>query len=408
MLDLDTGATAWMMAAAALVLFMTLPGLAMYYSGLVRARSALSIVMQCFSVAALVSALWMILGYTLSFSDSQAGLIGGMRSVIFDELHLEPLHGLIPESLFALFQMAVAVFAASLMVGAYAERMKFSSMLFFSGAWLLLVYAPLTHWIMDEGGWLSSLGVMDHAGGLPVLVGAGASALAAARLVGPRKAFPDEVLPPHNPGLAAAGAGIMWVGWLAYTGGAHLAADSRSAMTILVTHTAASAAAVTWSYLEWRRDRKFSLAGTVTGVLAGLAAAAPAAGFTGPLGGLAAGVLAAVLCFYMVDVVKTKWGVDDSLSVFAVFGMGSALGVVLAPLMSFDAIGGGGLTARNFGVQYGVQILGVLVTVVWAAGLSHLIAKGVGRLTKGVRVASEDEIVGLDIASHGERAYDYM
>ena len=405
---LDTGATAWMLAAAALVLFMTLPGLAMYYSGLVRAKSALSIVMQCFSVAALISALWMIFGYTLSFSDSQAGLIGGLGSIIFDELHLEPLHGFIPESLFAVFQMGVALFAAALMVGAYAERMKFSSMLFFSGAWLLLVYAPLTHWTMDESGWLNSLGLMDHAGGLPVLAGAGASALAAARLAGPRKAFPNEVLPPHSPGLAAAGAGIMWVGWLAYVGGAHLAADSRSAMTILVAHIAASAAAVTWSYLEWRKDRKFSLAGTVTGVLAGLAAATPAAGFTGPLGGLAAGAAAAVLCFYMVDIVKTKWRIDDSLSVFAVFGMGSMLGVLLAPLMSFGAIGGEGLTARNFGVQYGVQMLGVLVTVVWAAGLSYLIAKGVDRLTKGIRVASEDEIVGLDIAAHGERAYDYM
>ena len=405
---LDTGATAWMLAAAALVLFMTLPGLAMYYSGLVRARSALSMVMQCFSVAALVSALWMIFGYTLSFSDSWAGLIGGLRSIIFDELHLEPLHGFIPESLFAVFQMGVAVFAASLMVGAYAERMKFSSMLFFSGAWLLLVYAPLTHWIMDEGGWLNSLGLMDHAGGLPVLVSAGASALAAARLAGPRKAFPGEVLPPHNPGLAAAGAGIMWVGWLGYVGGAHLAADSRSAMTILVTHIAASAAVVTWSYLEWRQDRKFSLAGAVTGVLAGLAAATPAAGYTGPLGGLAAGAAAAVLCFYMVDIVKTKWGIDDSLSVFAVFGMGSALGVILAPLMSFEAIGGSGLTARNFGVQYGVQLLGVLVTAAWAAGLSYLIAKGVARLTGGIRVDPEDETVGLDIATHGERAYDYM
>ena len=401
---LDTGATAWLLAASALVLMMTVPGLAMFYSGQVRAKSALSVVMQCISVTALVSALWMIIGYTLAFDDSQAGIIGSLNSVIFEGLHREPLHGAIPESLFAIFQMAVAVFAAALIIGAYAERIKFSAMLIFSGAWIILVYTPLTHWIMDEQGWLHSLGVMDHAGGLTVHLSAGAAALVAAAMIGPRK----EILPPHNPGLSAAGAGLIWVGWLAYSGGMHLAADSRTAMTILVTHVAASAGAVMWSFLEWRKTRKFSLEGTATGAIVGLVTVTPSAGFIRPISGLAVAALGAMLCFYMAGVVRDKWKIDDPLKVFSVHGIGAALGVLMLPFMAVSGSGGQGVVAEHNGIQFGLQILGILVAAVWSGGFTYLILKAAGRLTHGIRVADEDEIVGLDLATHGEQAYDYM
>ncbi len=418
---LDTGATAWLLIAAALVLMMTMPGLAMFYSGQVRAKSALSVVMQCISITALVSALWMIIGYTLAFDDSQAGIIGGLGSVIFEGLHREPLHGAIPESLFAIFQMAVAVFAAALIIGAYAERIKFSAMLIFSGAWVILVYTPLTHWIMDEEGWLRSLGVMDHAGGLTVHVSAGVAALVIAAMIGPRK----EILPPHNPGLSAAGAGLIWVGWLAYSGGMHLTADSRTAMTILVTHIAASSGAVMWSFLEWRKTRKFSLEGTATGAIVGLVTVTPSAGYIRPLSGLAVGILGAMLCFYMVSVVRDKWNIDDPMKVFSVHGIGAALGVLMLPLalvahtvvlgplpglLNYDpsAAGTASIAASNYALQYVWQILGILVAAVWSGVLTYLIVKAAGRLTHGIRVADEDEIVGLDLAAHGEQAYDYM
>ena len=418
---LDTGATAWLLAAAALVLMMTVPGLAMFYSGQVRAKSALSVVMQCISVTALVSALWMIIGYTLAFDDSQAGIIGGLGSVIFEGLHREPLHGAIPESLFAVFQMAVAVLAAALIIGAYAERIKFSAMLIFSGAWVILVYTPLTHWIMDEEGWLRSLGVMDHAGGLTVHVSAGVAALVIAAMIGPRK----EILPPHNPGLSAAGAGLIWVGWLAYSGGMHLTADSRTAMTILVTHIAASSGAVMWSFLEWRKTRKFSLEGTATGAIVGLVTVTPSAGYIGPVSGLAVGVLGAMLSFYMVSVVRDKWNIDDPMKVFSVHGIGAALGVLMLPLalvahtvvlgplpglLNYEASAAGtaSIAADNYALQYAWQVLGILVAAVWSAVLTYLIVKAAGRLTHGIRVADEDEIVGLDLATHGEQAYDYM
>ena len=418
---LDTGYTAMLLVATALVLMMTVPGLAMFYSGQVRAKSALSVVMQCISVTALVSALWMIIGYTLAFDDSQAGIIGGLGSVIFEGLHREPHHGAIPESLFAIFQMAVAVFAAALIIGAYAERIKFSAMLIFSGAWIILVYTPLTHWIMDEEGWLRSLGVMDHAGGLTVHLSAGASALVVAAMIGPRK----EILPPHNPGLSAAGAGLIWVGWLAYSGGMHLAADSRTAMTILVTHIAASSGAVMWSFLEWRKTRKFSLEGTATGAIVGLVTVTPAAGFIRPVSGLAVGILGAMLSFYMVGVVRDKWNIDDPMKVFSVHGIGAALGVLILPLalvahtvvlgplpgiLNYEAsvAGTASIAADNYALQYVWQVLGILVTVIWSGGLTYLIVKAAGRLTHGIRVADEDEIVGLDLATHGEQAYDYM
>lgn len=418
---LDTGATAWLLVATALVLMMTVPGLAMFYSGQVRAKSALSVVMQCISVTALVSVLWMIIGYTLAFGDSQAGIIGGLGSFIFEGLHREPLHGSIPESLFAIFQMAVAVFAAALIIGAYAERIKFSSMLLFSGAWGILVYAPLTHWIMDEEGWLNSLGVMDHAGGLTVHLSAGAAALVTAAMIGPRK----EILPPHNPGLSAAGAGLIWVGWLAYSGGIHLTADSRTAMTILVTHIAASSGAVMWSYLEWRKTRKFSLEGTATGAIVGLVTVTPSAGFIRPFSGLAVSVLGAMLCFYMVSVVRDKWKIDDPMKVFSVHGVAAAFGILMLPLalvahtvvlgplpgvLNYEASSTGtvDIAAGNYAIQYGLQILGILVAAVWSGGFTYLIVKAVGRLTHGIRVDEEDEIVGLDLATHGEQAYDYM
>ncbi len=400
------GDTAWIIVATALVLFMTLPGLALFYAGLVRSRSALSVIMQCVSITALASVLWLALGYTLSFGDSQGGIIGGLGKVFFAGVQ-GTQSGTIPEIVFAIFQMTFAIITPALIVGAYVERIKFSSVLVFSGAWLLFVYSPICHWVWG-GGWLGELGIMDFAGGLVVHASAGSAALVVAAVLGSRRGFPDKIKPPHNPGMTAAGAAMLWVGWFGFNGGSQLAADGGAGMAIAATHFAAVGAAITWSVVEWKKVGKPSLVGMVTGVIAGLATVTPASGFIGPVGGLLLGAVAGVVCYLAVDLVKEKWNIDDSLDVFAVHGVGGVLGTLLVALLALDSLGGGGLSVSSggFGAQLGVQALGVLATLVWSGGITFIIVKVTAALTGGLRVGAEDETAGLDQALHGEEAYD--
>ena len=400
------GDTAWIIVATALVLFMTLPGLALFYAGLVRSRSALSVMMQCVSITALASVLWLVLGYTLSFGDSQGGIIGGLGKVFFAGVQ-GTQSGTIPEIVFALFQMTFAIITPALIVGAYVERIKFSSVLVFSGAWLLFVYSPICHWVWG-GGWLGELGIMDFAGGLVVHASAGSAALVVAAVLGSRRGFPDKIKPPHNPGMTAAGAAMLWVGWFGFNGGSQLAADGGAGMAIAATHFAAVGAAITWSVVEWKKVGKPSLVGMVTGVIAGLATVTPASGFIGPVGGLLLGAVAGVVCYFAVGLVKEKWNIDDSLDVFAVHGVGGALGTLLVALLALGSLGGGGLSVSSggFGAQLGVQALGVLATLVWSGGITFIIVKVTAALTGGLRVGPEEEIAGLDQALHGEEAYD--
>ena len=404
---MNSGDTAWILVATALVLFMTLPGLAMFYAGLVRAKSVLSVVMQCFSIAALASVLWMILGYSLSFGDSAGGMIGSLGKAFLWNVGTDALSGSIPEIVFVMFQMTFAVITPALIVGAYVERMKFKSVLIFSGAWLLVVYAPICHWVWG-GGWLGDRGVMDFAGGLVVHTSAGVSALVVASVLGRRQGFPDHLSPPHNPGMTAAGAAMLWVGWFGFNGGSQLAADGGAGMAVTATHLAAATATIVWMGIEWVRFRKPTLVGTVTGAIAGLATVTPASGFVGPVGGIILGAAGAFVCYFAVEFVKDRLKVDDSLDVFAVHGIGGLLGTLLVAFLATDALGGGGLSVSSgtVGSQLGVQALGAVATVAWAGGFSYVIIKATAALTGGLRVDADDEEAGLDLAIHGERGYD--
>ena len=404
---MNSGDTSWILVATALVLFMTLPGLALFYGGLVRSKSVLSVVMHCFSIAALASLLWMIVGYSLAFGDDVGGVLGGLDKVFFAGIATDTLWGSIPEIVFAIFQMTFAIITPALIVGAFVERTKFPSILIISSAWALLVYSPICHWVWG-GGWLQQLGIMDFAGGVVVHVSAGTSALVVASMVGRRRGFPNQIQPPHNPGMAAAGAAMLWVGWFGFNGGSQLAADGGAGMAIAVTHIAAVSGAIAWSTVEWIKFRKSSLVGAVTGVIAGLATVTPASGFVGPAGGLILGALAGVVCFFVVDVVKYHWKIDDSLDVFAVHGMGGIIGTLLVPFLAVAVLGGGGLSVENGSIvlQLGVQALGVVAAMAWSGGFTFVIVKVTSWLTGGTRVDEEDELVGLDLAIHGERGYD--
>ena len=404
------GDTSWIIVATALVLLMTLPGLALFYAGLVRSQAVLSVIMHCFGIACLASLLWLVVGYSLAFGDSVSiggvGLFGGLGKAFFSGVTTDALSGTIPEIVFAMFQMTFAIITPALIVGAYVERIKFPTVLIFSGAWLLLVYAPICHWIWG-GGWLAELGVMDFAGGLVVHASAGASSLVIAAMLGSRRGFPNQTYPPHNPGMTAAGAGMLWVGWFGFNGGSQLAADGGAGMAIAVTHICAATAAIVWTAIEWIKFGKASLVGAVTGVIAGLATITPASGFVGPIGGLLLGLAAGSVCFYATELVKQRFGIDDSLDVFAVHGVGGIMGVLLVTVFATGFFGGPGLgDGVTVGSQLWVQIVGVVATVVWSVVATYVIVKVASALTGGARVDDEDEIVGLDLASHGERGYD--
>ena len=403
---LNSGDTAWIIAATALVLFMTLPGLALFYAGLVRSEAVLSVIRQCFAIACLASVLWLAIGYSLAFGDSVAGWIGGLNKAFFAGVTSDVVSGTIPEIVFAMFQMTFAIITPALIVGAYPERMKFSAVLWMSGLWLLLVYAPVCHWIWG-GGWLAEMGVMDFAGGVVVHTTAGSSAVVIAVMLGARRGFPSQLRPPHNPGMTATGAAMLWVGWYGFNGGSQLAADGGAGMAIAATHIAAATAALTWMAIEWIKFGKPSMIGAVTGVIAGLATVTPASGFVGPMGGLILGFFAGIFCFWGVQIVKNALHIDDSLDVFAVHGIGGILGSLLVSVLALDAFGGGGLAEGQTAVgQLGVQALAVGVTLVWSVGFTFLILKVTGVLTGGLRVSEDQEIEGLDLASHGERSYD--
>ncbi|MET0025590.1 MAG: ammonium transporter [Sedimenticola sp.] len=401
--------TAWIMASTALVLFMTLPGLALFYGGLVRTKNVLSVLMQCFSIAGVASILWFVFGYSLAFGEGNAW-IGDFSKAMLAGVGRETLSGDIPESLFMLFQMTFAIITPALIVGGFAERMKFSSMLLFSGIWLILVYVPVTHWVWG-GGWLGEMGLYDFAGGTVVHITAGVAALVAAMVLGPRKGFPTTPMPPHNMTMTVTGAGMLWVGWFGFNGGSALAADGSGAMAMLVTHISAAMGAMTWTAIEWKRFGKPSALGAVTGMVAGLGTITPASGFVGPGGALIIGLLAGGVCFTATQYIKRVLKIDDSLDVFPVHGVGGILGTLLAGIFSSTELGvfsGYGFAdgIQSMGGQFYVQFIGVIATIAFTAVVSYLILKLVSVLTSGLRVDEEDEVGGLDIASHEEVGYN--
>ncbi len=404
---LDTGNAAWILTSTALVLFMTLPGLALFYGGLVRSRNVLSVLMHCFAIACLASVLWLVVGYSIAFGDggmSQTWM-GGFGKAFFSGIGAETLAGDIPESVFFMFQMTFAIITPALIVGAYVERIKFAHVLLFSGAWLLIVYAPVAHWIWG-GGFLADMGVLDFAGGLVVHATAGTSALVIAAFLGPRRGFPSELTPPHNPGLTMIGAAMLWVGWFGFNAGSALAADGSAGMAMLVTHISAATASLVWVVIEWSKFGKPSLVGIVTGMVAGLATITPASGFVGPVGGLVIGLAGGFVCYYAVGIVKSRFKVDDSLDVFAVHGVGGILGILLVSFFASSSLGGLGLPEGvGIGEQFGTQAMGVIITVAWSALASAAIVLAVRALV-GLRVERDEETEGLDLTAHGERSYN--
>ncbi len=407
---LNPANTAWILTATALVLFMTLPGLSLFYGGLVRSKNVLSVLMQCGAITALVSILWLVGLYSLAFSEGNS-FIGGVSKLFFSGVNRDSLTGSIPESVFAMFQLTFAIITPALIVGGFAERMKFSAVLLFSGLWAIFVYTPITHWVWG-GGWLQTMGLLDFAGGTVVHITAGVSALVAALVMGRRQGFPETALMPHNMTMTVSGAGMLWVGWYGFNGGSALAANGDAGMAILVTHISASAAALVWMSLEWLKYGKPSVLGTVTGMVAGLGTITGASGYIGPAGGLVVGLLAGLICFFATNFMKRTLKIDDSLDVFPVHGVGGMLGTLLAGVFASPALGifsgyGFGSGNQSIDAQLSVQLTGVLATVAYTAILTWVILKVVQMLV-GLRVTPEEEMQGLDITQHEERGYDYL
>jgi Amt family ammonium transporter len=398
----NAGDTAWILTATALVLFMTLPGLALFYAGLVRVKHTLSVMAHCVGVACLMSLLWLAGGYSLAF-DGQAPLIGGLGRLFLGGARTA-MHGSLPEPAFFMFQATFAVITPALIIGAYVERIRFSAVLVFSGLWLLVVYSPVAHWIWG-GGWLAQRHVMDFAGGMVVHATAGVSALVAAIMIGPREGFPRELHPPHNPGMTMIGAGMLWVGWYGFNGGSALAANADAAMALLATHISASTAGLVWAMLEKIRFGRASMVGMVTGVVAGLATITPASGYVGPVGGLVLGAAGSLICFFAVDLIKHRCRIDDSLDVFAVHGVGGILGSLLVAVFASTALGGAGYAPGvGMGGQAVTQLIGVIATLAWSA-VATVVLLLLVKLTVGLRASDAAIEEGLDLAAHGERAY---
>lgn len=402
--ELNGANTAWILSSTALVLFMTIPGLALFYGGLVRTKNSLSVLMQCFAITCLVSVLWLLLGYSLAFGEGNA-FIGGLGHFLFAGISEDSLSGDIPASLFAMFQMTFAIITPALIVGGFAERMKFSAVMAFSAIWLLVVYAPVCHWVWG-GGWLSERGFMDFAGGAVVHITAGTAALVAAMMLGRRTGFPDKPLPPHNMTMTITGAGMLWVGWFGFNGGSALAANGDAAMAILVTHISAATGAFTWLTIEWLKYGKPSALGAVTGMVAGLGTITPASGFVGPAGALMIGLAAGGVCFFATNFMKQTLKIDDSLDVFPVHGVGGILGCLLTAVFASSALGlFSGQEDINIASQLGVQGIGVLATLGYTAAATFVILKFTD-LVFGNRVDADTETQGLDLSQHNERGYD--
>ena len=399
----DSGDTAWILTATALVLFMTLPGLALFYAGLVQSKNVVSVLMHHFAVACLMSVLWVVAGYSLAFSGDGAWF-GDFSNLFMGAVTATSESGTIPESLFAAFQMTFAVITPALIIGAYVERIKFSAVLIFSGLWLLAVYAPVTHWVWG-GGIMAGWGVMDFAGGIVVHATAGTAALVAAIVIGKRRSFPSSVQPPHSPILTMIGACMLWVGWFGFNGGSALAAGQNAAMALLVTHISAAVASLVWMVIEWKKFGRPSVVGIATGMVAGLATVTPASGFIGVPGGIILGLAGGYICYLAVDFIRGKLGIDDSLDVFAVHGVGGILGSLLVAVLATDTFSGTGLAAGvSVGSQFMVQAKSVVITVIWTAVASYIILK-IAAMFGGLRVDEEAELEGLDLSQHGERGY---
>ncbi len=404
--ELNQANTAWILTSTALVLFMTLPGLSLFYAELVRSKNVLSILMQCFAITCIVSILWLAEVYSFIFADGgeMQKFIGGASKAFMPGLSTDSLVGDIPESVYFMFQMTFAIITPALIVGAFAERMKFSAMLWFSTLWLIVVYMPVCHWIWG-GGWLSDLGVMDFAGGIVIHVNAGVAALVTALVLGKRKGFPTTPMPPHNMPMVVTGAGMLWVGWFGFNAGSALTADGAAGMAMLVTHIGAAAGSLTWMFIEWMKFGKPSVLGIVTGMVAGLGTITPASGFVGPAGGLIIGVTAGIVCFYATQYVKRSLKIDDSLDVFPVHGVGGITGSLLTGFFAASSLGGLGL-ADNVSIidQVGVQALAIAVTIIWSGGFSFAMLKIIDKFI-GLRVSNDEEIQGLDIILHEETGY---
>jgi Amt family ammonium transporter len=403
---IDSGNTAWLLTATALVLFMTLPGLALFYGGLVRAENLLSVLMQCFAIACIVSVLWLLGAYSLTFSGAGPWL-GNLDKVLLLGVTRDAAdpNTKIPETVFFMFQMTFAIITPALIVGAFAERMRFGAVLLFTVLWLFLVYVPVAHWVWG-GGWLAARGVLDYAGGLVVHLTAGISALVLAIVIGPRAGFPNDVKPPHAPWMTMAGACMLWVGWFGFNAGSALKAGGDAGMAMTVTHISAATAALIWLVIESVKFGKPSMIGIVTGAVAGLATITPASGFVGPAGALVIGLAGGTICYAMVGLVKRRFLIDDSLDVFAVHGVGGGIGVLLTAIFADAALGGIGLAeGRTIGGQLAIQIAGLIAVLLWSLVLSVVIAKAVQAFA-GLRVSSDTEEQGLDLRIHGERGYN--
>jgi Amt family ammonium transporter len=408
----NSGNTAWILTATALVLFMSLPGLALFYGGLVRTKNVLSILMQCFAIAAVVSLLWLLGFYSLAFTDggSANNWLGGFSRVFMSGLGKDNMTGDIPEIVFAAFQMTFAIITPALIIGAFAERMKFSAVLIFSALWTLAVYVPVAHWVWG-GGYFFQQGLIDFAGGTVVHITAGVAALVSALVLGPRKGFGKVAMPPHNLTMTVTGAGMLWVGWYGFNAGSALAANGAAGMALFVTHIAASAGALTWMLCEWLKFGKPSGLGIVTGMVAGLGTITGAAGVVGPAGALVIGILAGVVCFLMTQLIKKTLKIDDSLDVFPVHGVGGILGTFLAGIFCSPDLGvfsGFGFTTGHSSIasQLGTQVMGIIVIGLYTAVLTWILLKVTSLLTKGLRVSDDEEREGLDLVSHEERGYD--
>lgn len=400
---MDAADTAWILTSTALVLLMTLPGLALFYGGLVQSRNILSVLMHCMAIACLASVLWLVVGYSLAFSEGSAWL-GGLQKAFLNGVGRDTVYDgtTLPETVFFTFQMTFAVITPALMVGAFVERIKFSAVLIISAVWLLIVYAPVTHWVWG-GGWLAERGVMDFAGGIVVHVTAGASAAVIAVMLGARSGFPKTVQPPHAPWMVMVGASLLWVGWFGFNAGSALGANGDAGMAMLVTHMSAATASLVWVVIEWVRFGKPSLVGMVTGTIAGLATVTPASGFVGPMAGMMLGLAGGVVCYIAVDLVKHRWKVDDSLDVLAVHGIGGALGTLLTAFLA-GLPGGTGLGETTVGSQFAVQLLGVGSVLVWSV-IATIIIVWITKALVGLRVNEEEELEGLDFSTHGESGY---
>lgn len=405
--DVNYGNTAWLLTSTALVLFMTLPGLALFYAGLVRSKNVLSVLMQCFAITCLISILWLAGGYSLVFTDggNWQALLGGLSKAFLPGIGTQTMRGDVPESVFFMFQMTFAVITPALIIGGFAERMKFSAMLWFSALWTIIVYFPICHWIWG-GGWLAQLGTMDFAGGIVIHVNAGVAALVSALVLGNRKGFPTTPMPPHNLAMTVSGAGMLWVGWFGFNAGSALTADGAAGMSMLATHIGASAGALTWMIIEWLRFGKPSVLGIVTGMVAGLGTITPASGYVGPFGALIIGITAGGICFVATQFVKRRLKIDDSLDVFPVHGVGGVTGSLLTGVFAAAEFGGIGLAEGvSIANQVGVQALAIVVTIAWSAAFSYAILKLLD-LWIGLRVTGDEEVEGLDIVLHEETGYN--